>query len=695
MAISIHQSEFRLNLQDLGDKLQSFFDDFPICVQCAIRDERLIVLGQHPAWASIDPTHILKVLERRIQSFQLDFTKQVRLYLRVSGTSQPYAHRWFMIQPPPPPPLRMLGSLPQGEPGVAAALPESDTEDEHWFVEDDELDALVHQLTASHPLDQPMAIAAPAPIDESLPYAVSGDAQLISRFDQNSASGDITLNDSYLTEHSGDGQNAAATAPGKSETALALPNLRTLTHSSVQEGLSQARSLHHHAQDKVRLLTRGVLHQLSTKHTAVLTDHPLSKIDGRMAIAAGAAVLGIAGAAYSVTRPCAVGDCTPLHTAQDLSTASSQILRKANRWQDLEAAREKLTQALDLLEPIPLWSHHAHRADQLISTYQDHIIAIETMLDMEELAYTASQAEQDEIHSIADLETVQSLWQDVIQTFEAVPATSDLYPFALKHIGTYRDRLAAIDRRIQAEQAAMQALDNAKQAAQLAQTRQGVARTLENWQFARVTWIVAVERLTSVPRNTLAGAEAQRFLNDYQASLDGVNHRVQREQAAVRILEQAEQRAQIAQAAEYRFDWQQAVADWDRAIAHAQQVDTDTHYKLKAEELITHYTNSLTDAQEKLQTTERVQTELEQTCIGEIRICNLISVGQAIKVRLDDGYINAIEAARSSGNTQLQAVITDHQLILRRTLEQIARTYQLPIEVYDDGDTLLERHAPD
>ena len=273
-------------------------------------------------------------------------------------------------------------------------------------------------------------------------------------------------------------------------------------------------------------------------------------------------------------------------------------------------------------------------------------------------------------------------------------ATSDLYPLALKHIGTYRDRLNHIEQRIQVEQQASQALDNAKQAAQLAQTRQGMAQSLENWQFARVTWIVAVERLASVPNDTVAGTEAQRLMDSYQTSLDVVNHRVQREQRAVRTLEQAEQRAQIAEAAEHRLDWHQAVHDWERAIAYVQQVESGTHYQLKAEELVSDYTHSLNHAQESLQTSEQIETELEKTCIGEIRICNLLSVGQTIKVRLDNDYVDAINAARISGNEGLQAVMTDHQLILRRTLEQIARNYQLPVEVYDDQNALLERHLP-
>ena len=221
-----------------------------------------------------------------------------------------------------------------------------------------------------------------------------------------------------------------------------------------------------------------------------------------------------------------------------------------------------------------------------------------------------------------------------------------------------------------------------------------MAQSLENWQFARVTWIVAVERLASVPNDTTAGIEAQRLMGGYQTSLDVVSYRVQREQSAVRILEQAEQRAQVAEASEQRLDWRQAVHDWDSAIAYAQQVESGTHYQLKAEELVSDYTHSLSHAQESLHTSERIEIELEKTCIGEIRICNLLSVGQTIKVRLDNDYVDAINAARNSGNEQLQAVITDHQLILRRTLEQIARDYQLSVEVYDDQNMLLERHLP-
>ncbi|MEM7770791.1 MAG: hypothetical protein AAF327_09790 [Cyanobacteria bacterium P01_A01_bin.37] len=686
----VHQSDLSSDLLGLGQTLQSFFDDCPIRVECAVRDERLIVLGQHPAYAGLNPAYILKILERKIQSFQLDFTQHVRLYLRIAGQAQPYAHRWFMIQPPPPP-------LPICLTHHQSSSSSEQDEDEHWVVEDDELDVLVHQLTSAHPLDDSAAIAVPVSAHRQ-PHSASTALQTPSTSDEQPYSttpATALLSTLSIADPSEQAESSSSESLDDRSGELALPDLRKIARSSEQSKTTSGRSLQLQARDQIRLLSRTVLNQLSVRNTAVLTPRHIENIDGRIAALTGAALLGIAGTTYGMTRPCVVGECSALSTAHELGSASSEIIQTAESWPDIEIARDKLAQAIELIAPIPIWSQHSDSADEMIVAYQEQIMAIETLLDMEKLANTAHQIGQaDTTATISELENIRALFQEVITTFEAVPATSELYPITVQHLATYREQATQLLQRIEGEQTAMQSLEKAKQAAELAQLRQRVAQSLENWQFARVTWIVAVERLDSVPQATAAGAEALSLMNSYQDALDAVNHRVQREQTAVRILDQAEQRAQVAKAAEQRFDWQQAVQDWDQAIAYAQQIDNRTNYQIEAEELVESYTNSLDSAKEKLNLSERVETELEKTCIGEIRLCNLLSVGQSISVRLDDDYIAAIDAARSSGNEQLQAVVTDHQLTLRRTLEQIAHDYRLSVEVYDTQNQLLERHDP-
>jgi len=698
----VHQSDFSSDLLKLGHALQSFFDDLPIQVQCAVRDERLIVLGQHPDYARLNPAYILKILERKIQSFQLDFTQHVRLYLRTVGEVKPYAHRWFMIQPPPPPlpgffqePLRSLES-----------------EDEPWSVDDNELDQLVQQLISMDPIDSQIEAIA-SETDESISSSLDIDRPPIALAPKKAAVPECVtsaISSSLSARQQPRSLNLARqssvdacmmdddTSVDEHQTeTLALPDLRQLTHTHQtvdQTEPVKQRSLQVQARNHIRLLSRTVLTQLNTQNSAILTPRRLKELNRPAVATTGFALLGFAAAAYGLSRPCVIGECEALDTASELSEAASIVIQNAESWPEIELGRDKLVQAVEQLEPIPAWSSVSEEATQYITAYQQQLVEIEAFLDIEELARTASKAEQThQTASIGELQSISAIWQEAITTLESEPTTSALYPMALQQLATSRDHAEQLMMRIEREQGAQQALDNAKQAADLAVARQRVARSLENWQYVRVTWIVAVERLNAVPQNTAAGQEARQLMDSYQAALDEVNQRVHREQAAVRILEQAEARAQIAQAAEYRFDWQQAVQDWDQAIAYAQQIDYQTNYQLEAEELVASYISSLDKAQEKLNLSEQIEADLEKTCIGELRICHLLSVGPSVSVQLDEDYVEAINAARNSGNGQLQAVVTDHQLILRRTLEQIAQEYQLSVEVYDAENRLLERHG--
>ncbi|MEB3210588.1 MAG: hypothetical protein VKL39_04510 [Leptolyngbyaceae bacterium] len=731
----VHQSDLSTDLLRLGQVLQSFLSDLPIGVQCATREGRLIVLGQHPEYAGLNPAYILKILERKIQSFQLDFTQQVRVYLRVAGETQPYAHRWFMIQPPPPPPPIFFK-----DPTFSV-----ESEDEPWLLDDDELDVLVHQLTAMQPLDNQFVAIAPdskttkRTLSESQNPSVSTTGIGLhpislrpkAKATVTSIAGQVTPSSSEIisaesiscekSENSlspyshSDGEivnrewvdgelvlslddaSDDSESPDDASRTFALPDLSKLTRfyrQTEEDESTGGRSLQLQARDQIRLLSRTVLTQLNTRNTAILSPQRFKELNGKTLATTGLAVLGLAGTAYALTRPCVIGECAALTKADDLSDASSILIQNAESWPEIEMARDKLIQAIELLDPVPIWSGHSEEAAQHIAAYEQQLINIEALLDIEALARTAIKAERAHATaSITDLQNIHGLWQQAITKLEAEPATSAFYPMALQELVTYRAHAAQLTDRIEHEQHALQTLDNAKQAAELAHARQRVARSLEHWQLARVTWLVALERLETVPEGTVAGQEAHQLMASYQDALDQVNQRVHREQAAVRILEQAEERAQVAQAAEQRFDWQQAVQDWDQAIAFAQRVDHQTNYQLQAEELLQSYTTSLDEAQEKLNLSEEIETELEKTCIGELRICNFLSVGATISVQLDEDYVEAINAARDSGNARLQAVVTDHQVILRQALEQIARDYQLSVEVYDAENRLLERHG--
>ncbi|MGB3492683.1 MAG: hypothetical protein WBA57_08135 [Elainellaceae cyanobacterium] len=916
------------DLNDLGLQLQSFLGDCSLRVQCAVRDERLIVLGQHPEETALDAQHVLKLLERKIQSLQINFTHQVRLYLRMGGQSQPYAHRWFMIQPPPPPrrlslpmqhgqttttpttknrsdkllhppqtgavavatrslapaaatltappqrshrkleksestavaepeltwfssstsvldlehpvlddemfraiglddrdlPLSSGGDEPKlvtgfvaeefvaeekedlrqdeseakfasvmesvmgqsvleietepdvtgdGAPAILnSSIAAPDAEEAVWIVGDEELDDLVNQLTTSSSMMIPEAIAPfsdssgtpssdtpltgtpltgnrqepnpDAEIAAAATLSFSSDAVSLEPKQDTEASSNPNAADScgrdpsnqpmnwghrlISTEERAGSPTVQAGARQEDTSPLLESDLHQKSHIDSVESFGSVESFNldddtcdyealyisevgelgsspwpHDADtmqlpaqqmgERVRHLSQLVISPVRS-HVDGISQSPLAHINSRRAIAVGVTVMGVTGALYTLTRPCVVGACPQIGSAQELGDKSSKMLQQAEAWKDLERAGTYLNQAVETLEPIPMWSGYASEAKALLGAYGADLLMVETLLDVEDIANTASQTSQDPLYSLADWESVRSLWQQAISQLEAVPSDSPMYAFAREQLRTYRQRIAWVNQQIALEENAKESLNKAKQAAQLAEARQGSAQSLEHWQFARVTWIVALDRLQLVPQDTLAFLEAEPLTQSYQTALDAVTRRVEREQDAQTFLTQAEEQAAMARAAEQRLNWQQAVSDWTEAIASVENIEDGTSPHPEAEDLRTTYNQALSNANEKLLITERIQIELEKTCIGEIRICNLLSVDEVIKIRLDNSYVSAIEAARSSGNNSIQAVVTDHQLILRRALEAIANEYDLPVEVYNPENTMLERHSP-
>ena len=370
------------------------------------------------------------------------------------------------------------------------------------------------------------------------------------------------------------------------------------------------------------------------------------------------------------------------------------MMQQAQTWADVEAVIPPLNQSLEILEPIPVWSSHSATAQERREIYTIHLGHINQLLDVEEAVNHANQLSSQTVYSLEDLQTVRLLWKSAIDDLDLLPLDSPLHEFAQTQLVDFQPRLLTAEQQLQKEEEAITALETAQEAAQLAQVRQGVAQNLENWQFARVTWLVALNRLKRVKEGTLAASEAERLMVFYQTSLDDVNAQVSREHVASTSLEKAESHAQIATAAEQRHDWQQAIADWNSAIQYIQHVDSGSTYYLKAEGLLTQYQDAVAQVQEQLKAKVLIEGELKQSCLGELQLCHIVSIGQSIKLQLDESYMDAIRTARGNGNYNLQAVVTDHQLMVRQSLDRIANNFDLPIEVYNPDGGLLERHIP-
>jgi hypothetical protein len=420
-----------------------------------------------------------------------------------------------------------------------------------------------------------------------------------------------------------------------------------------------------------------------------------SRVNTKAILSAGVAALGVASGAYTLSRPCVVGSCPELSTAQGLSQESTQTVQSAKDAQDLASARQTLNQAIATLETIPMWSGRSQDAQQLIQTYESQGRNLDNLIAVEAIATAATEKTQAPLYSLDDWRSLHSLWKTAVNQLKKVSPESEFYDYAQAKLRDYQAVLTETEYRLQQEEAAQTSLDLAKQSIQLAEARRQIAQSVENWQLVQANWEVVVERLQAIPPGTLASVEAQRLLTAYQPELVQTRDRLQNEQSAANLFEQAKERAQIAQTAAQQSDWQMATSLWQQANAYAAQVPASSIYRNQADALMNSYQKAITQSQPTTQgASQQVSADLTTVCNHQLHACDLVAVNGAIQVRLSSVYVQAIAAARTSGNANLQNTFYQHQLLLKQNLESLATKYHLPVEVYDPSNALLARHLP-
>jgi hypothetical protein len=635
-------------LHSLTVQLQALLADIPLKIQCICRDSDLVILGQHHPDLALDTRRIFHTLERQIQAFQIQCARQVRLYLRTVGDSSPYASRQFAIQPPPPPPLL--------NPGASLSSTE-----EKWLLDDEDIDAWLHEVGT--------------PGLEQLPLLEHG-TRIEIQDNLTNLPTDLRTDKSH---------DLAVRSPSQFESAMAVANAGDTPERAENLSLVPYSAAEGEDQD--------VLH--SDLNDALVTRQQGSRWNARWAIVTGAATLGLAGGTYLVTRPCSLNTCPELQTARSLEQNSLATLQQGNTPDALAVAHQSLGRAVAVLETIPLWSSRRPEAAQLMESYQAKAETLEQLLHLETQVSEVLPPDLNQPRSVEDWQTIRAALIPMIGHLSDIGLDQSIYPYARRQLAHYRAALATVERQLQREQQAQAALDNAQQTVKLAETRQAIARSLENWQLVRATWQVVMMRLEDIPSNTLAVEEASQLREEYQPKLDAANQQVDAEQLARNLLEQGKQRAAEAQSAQTRFHWRQALVDWEAAIAFLEEIPQGTSKQSQVQTLLATYQQSRDQAQQKLEATAQVASQLDQLCQGEIQLCTLLAVDQSIRLQLGQSYVAAIEAARSTGNRDLQAIVTEHQLNLRRAFVAIATEFDLPVEVYSPSQALLDRHLPE
>jgi tetratricopeptide (TPR) repeat protein len=421
-----------------------------------------------------------------------------------------------------------------------------------------------------------------------------------------------------------------------------------------------------------------------------------------LVLGGGMALTTLFSSIYILTRPCTIGRCQSLQTAQQLSRAANHMAQWADSQSDLLVAQQQLEEANNSLKSIPRWSYRYQEAQQLSQTLSTQSVMLNRAIASFQRAAAAAQKGQNPPHTIQEWQAIQALWREAIAIFTAVPKNSALFPLAEQKLSEYQANLKSVTEQLQLEQQATTNLTLAKNTALLAQTRQDTAQSLQAWQKVKATWQTAVNILAAIPNTTTAYQEAQQLLKNYRLELVTASQRSSQEQMAAKAFSQAISFAKLAERDRQQNQFTKAENHWKQALNFAYQVPSDTQYHRQAQTLIASYSSSLQQAQAKLKVAtvflQQTRSDLNRTCSGEIRVCNYTVNSRLITVKLTREYEQALErsyiSARLEGNSQAEARMVSQDLTLKRSLQTISDRAGIPLQVFKANGSPLHIHQP-
>ena len=413
------------------------------------------------------------------------------------------------------------------------------------------------------------------------------------------------------------------------------------------------------------------------------------------------AAIILAGGYYLLSRPCAIGECPALANAKQLSDNSIRTLKTSKVANSPEEAQKQVKGAIALLEPIPAWSIHRGEAQTALEKYRQQSQNVNSAIDGARLAESAARKTGNPPYSAANWQEAQALWQSAIAQLGEIPRDSPVYPFAQKKSQEYRKNLASGNKQLSTEKQAEKTLIEAKSTAQLAEAREAVAQTAETWDQVQAGWEKSLAILSEIPSSTQSYQQGKLLVPKYETKLSQARERKNVEGIAENAYTQAVTLAAEARIFEGKNGWFKASENWRRALSYAEQVPTATSYSQKAKPLIDSYTNSLREAEVRLQEERRLQkarTDLDKTCKGKPKICDYTVSKGLIAVQVTPDYVQKLQQtfiqANNNNSVKTRQAVQKHVETLQKALEAIGDNAKIPMQVYDGEGKRIASHEP-
>ena len=408
---------------------------------------------------------------------------------------------------------------------------------------------------------------------------------------------------------------------------------------------------------------------------------------------------------YALTRPCVIGDCDVLNTAQVLNQESQQLLDTVRTPKEVIVAYEKLVEANYQLAQIPFWSKYYEEAQSLLTHYQEEADFVSQIVMAQRQAHEATLSAQEPPHPLPVWEDIRGQWQEAIAQLEQVPPNTGVANLANTKLNEYQYYLSAIDQRITQERDAQAKIAAARQAAQIAEARESVAGSAESWQLVYITWQVVMNRLADISKDTMAYAEAQQLNSIYSARLTASRERYAQEQLSFDAFTQATTFAEQAMQEEQSGRVTQALAAWQNALTNIQQIPEGTSFYEQAQPLLNSYAEELARTEGILAgivALEEHRPTLNRACTASSPVCSYTLGLTGIQIFMTDLYADGLRQVLTAGipttDTDSGQFGLDLELpkvtVLLQTLTTIGNESQVAIQLFDNSDQLIATYDP-
>lgn len=587
-------------LQVLSDILQErlvaqLLDSQDFQVKCAIRNDELMILTQHPADVLVDIQQVFEVLEQALQ-WQFNYqTQRVQFFLRIAGEKLPYAQYFLDFQIP------SIDSEQETEDEFPS--PTVDRERETVKIEN-ERDSLFISADLQTP-SSPITETEDEPITDSfLPSSKESFS-------------DYLLLDSHLS----------------------------LNENEVEkiEDIEEKFDPFANTADKPRN------RQLS------LSLPPVPIMIGTAVVI----VLLASSGAFVLHRSCVISECKELQTAQQFKSQYQQQIKRTKSQKDLLTMQQQLDKVVADLQEIPEWSPRYQDSQVLVNSFSEQSTKINQVLKALQIGSSAQKKTQTPPQSLDELRNRQKLWREAITSLEIIKPSNELYGLVTANLSNYQNTLKTVNDQLLKEETWVQRIANAKTLGENATKRQATAKSAPEWQKVESDFQTAINTLKIIPIDSLETENARKLLAEYQPKIIVARDRVKKEQLAATSYQQAIKAANQAQAYSNQNQWQGAVKSWEQALEAAKQVSQDSFYFNQATALIEPYTASLKQAQEQFQLygdLTQTRAELNRTCTNTIKICTFTIKNHKISVRLTPEYDRLFQANNPQIQSHFQSL---------------------------------------